>query len=199
MPRYERMPLHDESHRAPIGVCEISIQASTNRAFEQAPSLEAALVEYVDESLDVRAYEYDDPGTSNRIVVQTGTDRLDLATLRDISEVYGQITEYGEGNIPPELSIVPTTDKDDVSDYFVWFEMKLELELPTREVEHRVKDRLGDLELVPKNPVGENMEAIVFRDNNVANHQVRDVLNKASKIRDSVPVDYIRLVCEPKR
>jgi len=42
------------------------------------------------------------------------------------------------------------------------------------------------------------MEAIVFRDGNMANNQVRRILKQANNIRDALPIDYIRLVCEPK-
>lgn len=197
--RYEKMPLHEESDRAPPGVCELSAQAVTDEAFDIGPDLESALRDYVETNFDVKAFEYDSPGENNRVVVFTGTDRLDIASLRDIAEIYGQITGYDRGNIPPELSIVPTSEAGTSEDFFAWLEFKLEMELPHEEVEYRVQQSLGDVEFTPKNPVGENMEAIVYRDKNVANDRVRNVLDRASNITDVLPIDYIRVVCEGKR
>lgn len=197
--RYEKMPLHEESERAPPGVCELSVQAATSDAFDIGPDLQSAIRDYVETSFDVKAFEYEQPGESNRVVVFTGTDRLDIASLRDISEVYGQVSGFTQGNIPPEMSVVPTAERGSEEDFFAWLEFKLELELPHEEVEFRVHQELGDVEFTPKNPVGENMEAIVYRDRNVANNSVRNILNRASTITDSLPVDYIRIVCEGKR
>lgn len=198
MPRYERMPLHEESTRAPPGVCELSVQSTKDGAFDYAPELQSALSQYVEDGLEVKAFEYDEPEAEDRMVVYTGTDRLDIATLRDISEVYGQITNYTGGNIPPEISLVPTSRGDSDERYFAWLEFKLQMELPLNEVQRGLEITTGGMEVVPKNPVGERMEAIVFRDGNMANNQVRRILKQANNIRDALPIDYIRLVCEPK-
>jgi hypothetical protein len=199
MTEYEKMPLHQESERAPKGICEISIQAPTYKAFDYEADMTSALNNYVEKNFDVKAFEYSANTQNDRLVVYTGTDRLDIASLRDIAEVYGQVSNYSDGNIPPDLSLVPTSRRGDKSDYFVWLEFKLEMELPHEEVEHQVEVDLGGVEFTPKNPVGENSEAILFRDKNVANHQVREILNRCRKISDNLPIDYIRLVCEPKR
>ncbi len=193
------MPLHEKSDRAPTGVCELSIQAPTYNAFNYAEEMSTALYHYVEQTFDVEAFEYNAQSEEDRLVVYTGTDRLDIESLRDVAEVYGQVSGYREGNIPPDLSLVPTSKSGDKSDYFVWLEFKLQMELPHNEVEFQASKGLGDVEFTPKNPVGDNMEAIVFRDRNMANHQVREVVNRANKINDYLPVDYIRLVCEPKR
>lgn len=199
MTEFEIMPLHRESERAPSGVCELTIQAAKQNPEEYRESLQSNLSKYVEETLQTKTFEYDDDHEPDRMVIFTGTDRLDIATLRDIAEVYGSTTDYRGGNIPPELSLVPTSNGQTYNRHFAWLEFKLEMELPASEVQLQVGKNNRKSELVPKNPVGENMEAIVFRDGNMANHQVRGILSIAKDIRDAVPVDYIRLVCEPKR
>lgn len=198
MPRFERMPLHEESDRAPSGVCELTVQATNNNAFDIGPQFESAINDYVEPGINVKAISYNEPSESDRLVVYTGTDRLDLATLRDISEIYGQITKYDSGNIPPELSVVPTSRNTDSNRYFAWFEFKLEMEIPASEIQLQLKKHIDGVEVTPKNPVGENMESIVYRIDNVANHQVREIINMASTVRDALPINYIRLVCESK-
>lgn len=195
-PRYEKMPLHEESERAPTGVCELSIQGQTYKALSHKEELKEKVHEYVDPNFDVEAYDQLDDRADNRLVVFTGTDRLDIASVRDIAEVYGQVLDYKQGNIPPELSLVPTSNEFADQRYFAWLEFKLEMELPARKIEESARSVIPDIELTPKNPVGENMEAIVYRNHNVANHQVRDIVNHASQLRDALPIEYIRVVCE---
>lgn len=199
MPRFERMPLHKESDRAPRGVCELSIQSSIENAEDYGKVLQNRLSNYVEKGFRVKVFRYEQETDEQRLVIYTGTDRLDIATLRDIAEVYGQVTQFTDGNIPPELSLVPTSDGNGAENYFAWFEFKLQMELPKEEVEMQLRKNVGKTEIVGKNPVGENMEAIVYRDGNKANHQVREILKMANQVRDALPINYIRLVCEPKK
>lgn len=196
MPRFEKMPLHEESPRAPAGVCELSVQGTTYKAHSHKDELEEKVTQYVESNMRVEAVEALEEQTSDRLIVFTGTDRLDIGTLRDISEVYGQVLDYNDGNIPPELSLVPTAKQPNTSRFFAWLEFKLEMELPANNIQETARSVLGDVEITPKNPVGENMEAIVYRNHNVANHQVREIINDASKLTDALPIDYIRVVCE---
>jgi len=198
MTRYEKMPKHDESRRAPTGVCELSIQSDKNGAPEFRENVRVAVQQYVEQEIDVESFRYEDEALKDRLVMYTGTDRLDIATMRDIAEVYGQITEFGKGNIPPELSLVPTSNGDDSSEYFAWLEFKLKMELPFREVEEQLREKIGTVEIMPKRPVGEKMEAILFRDGNVAGGQIRQIVREANNIKDALPVDGIRVVCEQR-
>jgi len=198
MTRYEKMPMHKESRRAPNGVCELSIQSDKKGAVEYRDDMEIALQQYVERDLEIKAFKYDDPAQPDRLAIYTGTDRLDIATMRDIAEVYGQIIQFQDGNIPPGISLVPTANGDDPDDYFAWLEFKLDMELPSRKVEEMLKESMGSIEMVPKNPVGDQMEAILYRDGNVSGSQIRMILRKANNIKDALPVDQIRVVCEPR-
>lgn len=196
MVEYEKFTSPDTSDRAPVGVCELSVQAHTHKAFDYGPGLQQAMDNYVTEGIDVKSYEYEDDDRADMVSIYTGTDRLDIATLRDIAEVYGNYTEFPGGNIPPNLTIVPTTDESTDKQTFAWFEFKLEMELPEAEVQSLVNRAVGETPIEGKNPVGEESQAILYRDGNFSHHQVRDVLNRANKINDKLPVDRMQIVCE---
>ena len=198
MTKYKIMPVHEESPRAPEGVCELSIQASLRSTRGIINPITNTLNEYVGPEIRVESLSYSDNESEERLVIHTGTDRLDFATLRDIAEVYGQTTKYGDGNIPPELSLVPTSSRGDPGSFFAWLEFKLEDEMPKGDVLERLRRRDSDFDVFAKNPIGEEMRTIVFRVKNVANYEVRQIINTGRMITDSLPVEYIRIICEPK-
>lgn len=193
---YEKFTDVDTSDRAPVGMPEVSIQATTPKAMEYGPGLQQAMDDYVTGGIDVQSYEYDDDQRGNRVAIYVGTDRVNISTLRDIAEVYGQYVEFPGGNIPPNLTLVPTTEQSTTNTVFAWFEFTLKGELPEAEVQMRINDAIGETPVEGKNPIGEESQAIVYRDGNVTHQQIRDILNKASNINDVLPIDHMQVVCE---
>lgn len=196
MVEYRKTLRADESDRAPTGMCEVSIHAFSTNAFNEAERLQELLRSHIDPTLEVQAYEYEDRQMEDRVVTYSGTDRLDIETLRDVAEVYNQVRGREDGNIPPEMVIIPVTRMEDPETTYAWLEFQLQEEVAEDWVRQKVEQHVPSMEITAKNPIGERGEAILFRGGNVSHSQVRDVVNQSMRAVDQLPVEYSRIICE---
>lgn len=196
MPEYKKLTGPEMSERAPRGVCEIAVQAITHRAFNIQSEFQTLLEDHLDTHYETEAYELEGGSGTARLVIYTGTDRLGAGELRDIGELYGMATGYDRGNIPPNMSVYAARNEADLDRVRVWLEFKLSGEMPRDDVVDALRDDLGELEITPKHPEGDDMAAMLFREGNYAYKQVRTVARKSTVISDNLPIEYIQLVCE---
>lgn len=195
MPDYDVISGPEESERAPRGVCEISIQIITNDAFAISGRFENLINEHISNSFTVEAYEMEGVSEGGRLVVYTGSDRLDVGEVREVAELYASASGFERGNIPPNMSVFTSRNELDSNVSLLWLEFKLQDEMPLDEVKDRLTPDIGNVDISPKRPQGTDLRAIKFREKNYAYDTVRELTATANDINDNLPVEFIQLVC----
>jgi len=196
MVRYDKIPDKDTSDRAPTGVCELALEAIVSEPELIATKMQRVIEATDTPSVTVYPYKPSEVESQGRISIRTGTDRLSIEDFRDMAEMYGNVVEYNEGNIPPGINIIPLTNNGDVNNSYVWFEFELEKDQPRSDVENRIRDYIANRPVQPKNPTGNMDKASTYRLGSVSYSHLRNVTNMATNIRDELNTKRISLICE---